>query len=241
MSAAAVTATLAERNAANAQYSTGPVTAEGKNRSARNSLRHGLTSRTVVLAHESQEDYDELTLAFEEQYQPGTAVESHMLGRMAACWWKLVRADRVEAEFFAQRGTAITDNDPSRTGDAAFIGIFCESQESRNYRLFLRYYTNAQKSWRTALSEYTETRRARVERQQEEDMLKAMLEARARKYAMEDQDREQECEEVPDTEESETEEDEDPAEQKPAGFVSHPALPPEPQRPVPGPPTSKRY
>ena len=66
----AAPATVAERNAANAQHSTGPVTAEGKARSARNSFQHGLTSRTVVLAHESQEDYDALKLDFEQQYQP---------------------------------------------------------------------------------------------------------------------------------------------------------------------------
>ena len=46
-----------EANRRNALKSTGPRTPEGKERSRRNALRHGLTAETVIAALEDAEDY----------------------------------------------------------------------------------------------------------------------------------------------------------------------------------------
>jgi hypothetical protein len=46
-----------EANRRNALKSTGPTTPEGKERSCRNALRHGLTAETVIAALEDAEDY----------------------------------------------------------------------------------------------------------------------------------------------------------------------------------------
>jgi hypothetical protein len=46
-----------EANRRNARLSTGPVTDEGKDKSRRNALRHGLTAETVIHALEDADDY----------------------------------------------------------------------------------------------------------------------------------------------------------------------------------------
>ena len=46
-----------EANRRNARNSTGPTSAEGKQRSRCNAVRHGLTAETVIGALEDAEDY----------------------------------------------------------------------------------------------------------------------------------------------------------------------------------------
>jgi hypothetical protein len=46
-----------EANRRNARKSTGPTTEQGKQRSRRNAVRHGLTAETVIGALEDAEDY----------------------------------------------------------------------------------------------------------------------------------------------------------------------------------------
>jgi hypothetical protein len=64
-----------EANRRNATRSTGPATEEGKRRSRRNAVRHGLTAETVVDVLEDPEDYRAFEAAVTADFNPETAVE----------------------------------------------------------------------------------------------------------------------------------------------------------------------
>src|SRR5262245_25344994 len=89
-----------EANRRNAENSTGPRTEAGKQRSARNALRHGLTAETVVLPLEDAEDYQAFEEAVLAGFEPETAVERELVLRVAALLWRLRRAGSIETGLF---------------------------------------------------------------------------------------------------------------------------------------------
>jgi hypothetical protein len=85
-----------EANRRNALGSTGPRTEEGKQRSRRNAVRHGLTAETVVAALEDIEDYLAFEAAIVADYDARTAVERELVLRLASLLWRLRRATTIE-------------------------------------------------------------------------------------------------------------------------------------------------
>jgi hypothetical protein len=89
-----------EANRRNAQLSTGPKTEEGKSRSRRNAVRHGLTAETVIVALESAEDYAAFEMAVTSDYDARTAVERELVLRLASLLWRLRRTTAIESGLF---------------------------------------------------------------------------------------------------------------------------------------------
>jgi hypothetical protein len=89
-----------EANRRNARFSTGPVSEEGKKRSRRNALRHGLTAETVIDTLEDARDYAAFEMAIKADYDPQTAVERELVLRLASLLWRLRRATAIESGLF---------------------------------------------------------------------------------------------------------------------------------------------
>jgi hypothetical protein len=89
-----------EANRRNALKSTGPTTPEGKQRSRRNALRHGLTAETVLAALEDAEDYQAFEAAVIADYDAESAVERELVLRLASVLWRLRRATGIETALF---------------------------------------------------------------------------------------------------------------------------------------------
>jgi hypothetical protein len=85
-------------NQENAQKSTGPRTEEGKRRSRRNALRHGLTAQTVVDGLEDSEDYRAFEATIIADYDAHTAVERELVLRLASLLWRIRRATGIETD-----------------------------------------------------------------------------------------------------------------------------------------------
>ena len=89
-----------EANRRNARLSTGPVTEEGKKRSRRNAVRHGLTAETVIDGLEDAEDYAAFEMAITAEYDAQSAVERELVLRLASVLWRLRRATAIESGLF---------------------------------------------------------------------------------------------------------------------------------------------
>jgi hypothetical protein len=89
-----------DANRRNARKSTGPTTQEGKQRSRRNAVRHGLTAETVIGALEDAEDYKAFEAAIIADYDAQSAVERDLVLRLACLLWRLRRATTMETGLF---------------------------------------------------------------------------------------------------------------------------------------------
>jgi hypothetical protein len=89
-----------EANRRNALMSTGPITPDGKDRSRRNAVRHGLTAETVITTLEDAEDYQAFEAAVIADYDAETAVERELVLRLASVLWRLRRAIGIETALF---------------------------------------------------------------------------------------------------------------------------------------------
>src|SRR6478672_2841750 len=85
----------------NGARSRGPVTAEGKARSSRNALKHGLAAlQHFVLEDEAPSELEELTARLMAECGPGSEIEARLVKRMAIAFWKSERAERIEVALF---------------------------------------------------------------------------------------------------------------------------------------------
>jgi hypothetical protein len=88
-------------NRANAQYSTGPRTAEGKHRASLNALRHGLTGQIVVMPSEDLAAYQRHIKSLTDEYQPANTTEALLVQSLADAAWRLNRIAALESNILS--------------------------------------------------------------------------------------------------------------------------------------------
>ncbi|MCC2664141.1 MAG: hypothetical protein K0S35_2063 [Geminicoccaceae bacterium] len=138
---AAVSSARAAASRKNGARSRGPRTAEGKARSARNALKHGLRAeKYVVLPDEDRDEFAALEAAFIDELAPAGALQRILAGRVARAAWRLMRADRLEVELFEERGG----------GDRGVgLALVRDGNGTRSFETLLRYRGAAQAElWR---------------------------------------------------------------------------------------------
>ncbi len=84
-------------NRLNAKKSTGPRTENGKQRSRRNAIRHGLSAETIVDVIEDRADYETFEAAIKAEYRPRTTLEHELVVRLASLLWRLRRTTAIES------------------------------------------------------------------------------------------------------------------------------------------------
>jgi hypothetical protein len=141
-------------NRENAQHSTGPKTQEGKQAASRNATRHGLTGTQIVMPGEDPAAYEELRQGLYESHYPANEAERILVDQIAANYWRLLRAQRVETAFLAKLAEGAKDP------DAAIAAAFFE--KPKELARMHRYVAAAHSAYYKALSQLAKLQKERA-------------------------------------------------------------------------------
>jgi hypothetical protein len=173
-----------ESNRRNAQQSTGPRTEIGKKTSSLNALRHGLTSRIVVLPTEDLAAYKAFSDEFVADLAPETFTERQCAQTIIDTQWRLNRVRALEEGMLAlghygkegqidaghpEIHAALTAAAVFREHSQAFVNL--SMHEQRLYRIL----TAASKSLEELKSKRIAARQAALDAAREQHNLNKML------------------------------------------------------------------
>lgn len=156
----------------NGAKSRGPVTTEGKARSARNAIKHGFTAQpaSIVTMFESQPRFVELRDEYYAHFQPSDPVERDLVDQMICAQWRLRRYLGIETTLFdlkiAGRKDSMKEQWVSPTGADHIADAFeCLAGGSNALELAQRYAVSLERSYRQALKDLLELRRLSEQRE----------------------------------------------------------------------------
>ena len=140
----------------NGARSTGPASADGKGRAARNAVRHGLSGRTFFLLPD--EDPDEFAAHEAEwlaTWRPRDPAEREAALAAVRAMWREIRADRLEVQVLTGLFAAGRIEDAAER-DAARAAAF------RELAMLLRYQARIARELRAARAALDELRQRRL-------------------------------------------------------------------------------
>ena len=132
----------AAANAANAQLSTGPVTAEGKARSSRNALKHGLTSKDLIVREDEKEAFEQLQADLRAQLTPEGALELFTFNHLIHAAWNMQRAQQLETDLHVNGLDPLLDESAAQTLDRIHRSASAERSYYRHLKELRALQTN---------------------------------------------------------------------------------------------------
>src|SRR4051812_22710251 len=118
-----------QANRRNARRSTGPRTEEGKLRSRRNAVRHGLAAETVIGTLEDAEDYKAFEAAVIADYEAQSAEERELVLRLASLLWRIRRATTMETGLFEIQARHLLEFRRKRDAQPSLVRRFFPSND----------------------------------------------------------------------------------------------------------------
>jgi small-conductance mechanosensitive channel len=96
-------------NQRNAQKSTGPRTAAGKQIAALNAQRHGLSSKTLYVPPARQAEFEAMKACYWAEVQPIGMIQQELFNQLLHAAWNLEIVRELIARAFEANGTAALD------------------------------------------------------------------------------------------------------------------------------------
>jgi hypothetical protein len=122
-----------EANHMNSLHSTGPKSAEGKQKVSRNVFRHGLSDQEIIVEDGERELFEEFEAALIKDIAPEGALETTLFNQLLHAAWNLRRARIMEAAL-------------SRTGDP-----LADEELARKLERLARHQARLERSFQRAL------------------------------------------------------------------------------------------
>jgi hypothetical protein len=91
-------------------YGGGPRTEQGRARSSRNSLRHGLAARDLFVPEEDCEEFDEMKSTLLGEIRPEGSLQMIAFNALLHAAWNRLRVERMEAEYLSLGPQALEDD-----------------------------------------------------------------------------------------------------------------------------------
>ena len=148
-----------EASRANGRRSQGPVTPEGKARSALNAYRHGLLAHTMVLRIEDKEAFGHYFDQHLEHWKPFDDVEMNLVEEMVGAAWRGRRAAGMQTMVYDAEIAAI---EPSGCGGNDLVDAFNRLAASPALGLFHRYETHYHRIYHRCIATLMKLQKARL-------------------------------------------------------------------------------
>jgi hypothetical protein len=158
-----------EINRANAERSTGPKTVEGKQRSAMNAFKHGLTGQSLMLQPNEMEAYNRLTATMLSDLKPKTEPERQLAQKIIDGHFRLNRLAAIEnnmLNFGLIQYTTDTDHDDRVEVMVAQTRALIE--QANAFDVLGRYETRLSRQLLKYIEEFKRTQKDRIAREQAE-------------------------------------------------------------------------
>jgi hypothetical protein len=158
-------------NRANAQFSTGPRSVEGKAASSRNSLKLGLTAQSLIIPGEDPAEFEQFLAAHEQKFQPVGPVEEELLEVLIRSAWMKRRYARIEADYLSARIAALPEGTEYPLGAV----MIQDAAAGNTLQKIFRRQQAAQRDWYEAIETLT---RLQANRRNAEAQAQAMAEVK---------------------------------------------------------------
>jgi hypothetical protein len=154
---------------ANGAKSRGPTTPEGKEKSSRNALKHGLTAGTgnILLDCEDPAEFEQAFNKLFGIHEPATPAEKDIVEEMVAARWRIRRMWTIETNLFnveiltQQSNPSISEAATPGPGIHLALAYRALSDDSRSLALASRYEARLQRLYDRAYKTLRELQQAR--------------------------------------------------------------------------------
>src|SRR3954469_9430322 len=152
----------------NGAKSRGPVTKQGKARSSRNAIKHGLSSGYGILVNNERDElYEIMIFDYLHRFQPADRVETDLVERMVAAQWTICRMTNIISamhDLQMDRDTPEIDKEFNAIDEDTRLAIGFDSLANNGNGLALagRHLSRAERSYDRALHNLRQLQRDRL-------------------------------------------------------------------------------